>query len=267
MRRLIHISDLHFGRPERGAEPALLAAIAALEPHLVVISGDFTQRAFRSQFRAAAGFLRRLTVAPICVPGNHDIPLLNPLARLGWPLTGYRRWISRRLDTFYEDEMVAIAALNTARGWTFMEGRLAERQCRWLEQQLAATHAPLRLIVSHHPLDLPVADRHAVPALATRALQYWIEGLEVDLFLAGHLHRSRTMLGPQRTRSSRTAIFSQAGTAISDRHSGAGNAFTAIELDTGEMQIDNWSRTGGSASFTRQVRAQFVRNESGWSQI
>ena len=124
-------------------------------------------------------------MAPICVPGNHDVPLLNPLARFAWPLAGYRRWISRRLDTFYEDEVVAIAALNTAHGWTFTEGRLTERQCEWLEQRIGPTTAALRIVVSHHPLDLPREDRHRVPAMARRALQYWVEGLEVDLFLAG----------------------------------------------------------------------------------
>ena len=45
MRTLVHLSDLHFGRVDRRTLPPLLAAVAAAEPDLVVISGDFTQRA------------------------------------------------------------------------------------------------------------------------------------------------------------------------------------------------------------------------------
>jgi 3',5'-cyclic AMP phosphodiesterase CpdA len=263
--RLIHLADLHFGRVEAGAITALLDAVHALHPEVIVVSGDLTHRGLRSQFRAAAQFLQQLPVTPICVPGNHDVPLWNPFARFARPFAGYRRWVGRRMEAFFEDELLAIAALNTAHGWTFTGGRVRERQCNWLEQRFAQAHAPLRLIVSHHPLDLPRDDPHRVPPTARRALQYWIEGLEVDLFLAGHLHRSRTTLGPLRARSSRRAVFNQAGTAISDRHSGLGTAFSSLELSAEAIEIDHWVRPPGAARFAPQGPTGFTRGEQGWS--
>ena len=72
MRTLVHISDLHFGR----TDPALLAPlrerIAKIAPHLVVVSGDLTQRARRWQFREAKAFLDTLPQPQIVVPGNQD---------------------------------------------------------------------------------------------------------------------------------------------------------------------------------------------------
>jgi 3',5'-cyclic AMP phosphodiesterase CpdA len=263
--RLIHLADLHFGRVEAGAVSALLDAVHLLHPDLIVVSGDLTHRALRSQFRAAAQFVRQLPVAPICVPGNHDVPIWNPLARLARPFAGYRRWIARRVEAFFEDELIAIAALNTAHGWTWSAGRVREAQCNWLEQRFAQARAPLRLIVSHHPLDLPRDDPHRVPPMARRALQYWVEGLEVDLFLAGHLHRSRTALGPLRARSSRHAVFNQAGTAISDQHSGRGTAFTSLALSVDAIEVQHWERPPEGTRFVPQEPIVFTRGEQGWS--
>lgn len=43
----------------------------------MVLSGDLTQRARRSQFHAARVFVKRIAVATLVLPGNHDIPLFN----------------------------------------------------------------------------------------------------------------------------------------------------------------------------------------------
>ena len=58
--RLIHLSDLHFGRDRPELMRPLLDAVNGLSPDLVAISGDLTQRAFDSQFRAARAFIDRI---------------------------------------------------------------------------------------------------------------------------------------------------------------------------------------------------------------
>jgi 3',5'-cyclic AMP phosphodiesterase CpdA len=63
MRRLAHLSDLHFGRPDATVVDALSRTLVVERPDLVVISGDFTQRARRGQFRAAGAFLAGLHAA------------------------------------------------------------------------------------------------------------------------------------------------------------------------------------------------------------
>jgi 3',5'-cyclic AMP phosphodiesterase CpdA len=47
MRKLAHISDLHFGRIDEEVVEALLVDLRGLGPDLIVVSGDLTQRAHR----------------------------------------------------------------------------------------------------------------------------------------------------------------------------------------------------------------------------
>ena len=53
MRTLVHLSDLHFGRVDESVLAPLRDTLVALAPDLLVVSGDLTQRARASQFRAA----------------------------------------------------------------------------------------------------------------------------------------------------------------------------------------------------------------------
>src|SRR5687768_8113229 len=96
MPRLIHLSDLHFGAHDDQIVAAVEEQVNAEKPDLVVISGDFTQRARTEQFQEACRFLDRLKDAGhevLGVPGNHDVPLYDVLRRFLSPLTRYTRYI------------------------------------------------------------------------------------------------------------------------------------------------------------------------------
>src|SRR5215213_12041328 len=103
MRTLVHISDLHFGRLDPRTVPALRDAILASRPDILVVSGDLTQRARNAQFASARRFLDSLPVPRVVVPGNHDVPLYNLMARWLWPLAAYRRHIEDDIEPFYAD--------------------------------------------------------------------------------------------------------------------------------------------------------------------
>jgi 3',5'-cyclic AMP phosphodiesterase CpdA len=80
---VLQVSDTHFGTEQPGVVEALLRLVHDQLPTLVVLSGDITQRARWSQFRAARAFTARLTVpATLMLSGNHDMPLFNLVARL-----------------------------------------------------------------------------------------------------------------------------------------------------------------------------------------
>ena len=86
MRTLVHLSDLHFGRVDAALLEPLIENVQPAKPDVVVVSGDLTQRARTAQFRDAAAFLARLPSPQVVVPGNHDVPLYNVLARFLTPL-------------------------------------------------------------------------------------------------------------------------------------------------------------------------------------
>ena len=96
--RLALLSDLHFGRARPDLVAPLLADLEAARPDLVVIAGDFVQRAFGRQFRMAQDFLDRVPFPWIAVPGNHDIPLFNIVARLFFPRRAYRKYIAEETE-------------------------------------------------------------------------------------------------------------------------------------------------------------------------
>src|ERR1044072_4380687 len=104
MTRLVHLSDLHFGAHDDRLVEAVEHAVDELKPDLVVISGDFTQRARTEQFRDACEFLSRMRDRGhdvLGVPGNHDVPLYDVLRRFLSPLARYRRYID---DTLRSEE-------------------------------------------------------------------------------------------------------------------------------------------------------------------
>src|SRR5947209_5419336 len=127
MRTIVHLSDLHFGRIHEPATEPLVRQIVALQPQLVVISGDLTQRARTSQFQEARRFLESLPQPQIVVPGNHDVPAYNLVRRFLDPLKRYRQYITSDLLPTYIDDEIAVFGLNSARSLTTQYGKLRER--------------------------------------------------------------------------------------------------------------------------------------------
>jgi 3',5'-cyclic AMP phosphodiesterase CpdA len=155
MRTIVHLSDLHFGRVQEGTVEALSRAVHEIQPDLIAVSGDLTQRARRTQFEQARDFLRTLPDPKIIVPGNHDVPLYNIYNRFTRPLNKYKRYISEELEPFYCDNEIAAQGLNTARSLTFTRGRVNERQVGLLQERLAPLKNVTKIIITHHPFDLP----------------------------------------------------------------------------------------------------------------
>ena len=269
MRTLAHLSDPHFGRIERATVQALIATVTEARPDIVVVSGDLTQRAKEREFQEARQFLEALPSPQIVVPGNHDVPLYNVLARALKPLRNYQRYIGKELEPFYSDDEIAIAGINTARSLTFKNGRInrqqVERSCARLE---ACGENRTRIIVSHHPFDLP--ETHELHGLVGRAhmAMAGFARCRVDLILSGHLHISHTSESAPRYKiPGHSALVIHAGTATSTRGRGELNSFNMIQVDRSSVSIQclTWNRE--RSAFFVSVTAQFQRTPAGWSRI
>ncbi len=131
MPRILHLSDLHFGAHDERLVAAVEERVHEDKPDLVVVSGDFTQRARTEQFKEACRFLDRLREAGhevLGVPGNHDVPLYDVMRRFLSPLTRYKRYIDDVLCPYHELPGVAVLGVNTARSLTFKDGRISHEQ-------------------------------------------------------------------------------------------------------------------------------------------
>jgi 3',5'-cyclic AMP phosphodiesterase CpdA len=244
MRTLVHLSDLHFGRVDPRILPPLLAAVAAAEPDLVVISGDFTQRARVREFKDAACFLAKLPHPQLLVPGNHDIPLYDLMRRWLAPMRRYRRYIADDLAPFYADEEIAVLGINTARALTFKNGRINQAQLASLTERLV-TCCPhvTRIVVTHHPFNTPdpapgATPVHSVVGRAHLAIADFLQA-GVDMILSGHLHLSHVGLTAQLypLQGHAAALLIQAGTATSTRLRGAVNAFNIVRIARPEADV------------------------------
>jgi len=266
MRSIVHLSDLHFGRVNALVLPSLIETITGLKPDLVAVSGDLTQRARSSQFLEARHFLAQLPQPQIVVPGNHDVPLHNVFARFAQPLTKYRLYITDDLRPFYHDQEIAVLGVNTARSLTFKGGRINQGQLEWVRERFAASNSDaVKVIVTHHPFDLPEGhhERHLV-GRARMAMEALARS-GADLFLAGHLHVSHTTHSATRYKiQGHSALVVQAGTATSARSRGEENSFNVVRVDRPNMSVERFEWQPDQAKFDLKTTEKFRHTEDGW---
>ena len=242
MARLVHLSDLHFGAHDEDLVEAVEASVGRLKPDLIVVSGDFTQRARTEQFKEACRFLEGLRESGhevLGVPGNHDVPLYDVLRRFLSPLTRYRRFIDETLCPFHELPGVAVLGINTARSLTFKEGRINQDQVEFIRETFARTPSEaVRILVTHHPLFALTVGEEVERAIGRQELALdAIEQSGVDMLLAGHAHHASSQdAGDIVTRAGGVLVV-QAGTATSTRVREQEQSFNVIDIAAGSVAI------------------------------
>jgi 3',5'-cyclic AMP phosphodiesterase CpdA len=250
MATIAHLSDVHFGAHDEKIVAAAEAWLLRNRPDLVVISGDFTQRARVEQFQLASAWLNKLRAdgfSVLAVPGNHDVPLYDIARRFAAPLRRYKRYISNDLCPWFENEKLAVLGINTARSLTIKDGRINREQMDVIRERFAKV-APekTRILVTHHPLfAMPIGEggelteavgrhRDAVKAVCAAG---------VHVALAGHFHRTYAEAARKMVQNAGGALVIQAGTA------------TSVRLRNDELQSFNWIEAHRNNEIELQVIA------------
>lgn len=242
MTRIVHMSDLHFGAHDERLVEGVEWQVDELKPDLVVISGDFTQRARTEQFRQACEFLgdlRERGHEVLGVPGNHDVPLYDVLRRFLSPLARYRRFIDDTLCPFIELPGIAVLGINTARSLTFKEGRINKDQVAFIRETFSRIPSEaMRILVTHHPLFALTVGDEVERAIGRQELALnAVEESGVDMLLAGHAHHASSQdAGDLVTRAGGVLVV-QAGTATSTRVRGQEQSFNVIDIARGSATI------------------------------
>lgn len=254
MASIAHLSDVHFGRHDPTIVESVETFLAEKRPDLVVISGDFTQRARVEQYKMACAFVDRIEqsgLPVLAVPGNHDVPLYDVARRFARPLGRYKKFIDDDLCPYFENDELEVLGLNTARSFTIKDGSVSHEQMNRIRQAFAGgAHGRTRILVTHHPLfAMPIGEEGAMTRVANRHGDALAAAADagVHILLAGHFHRSFSKSAREMVENAGAALVVQAGTATSTRLRGdEKQSFNWIEAHKGrvDIEVQAWEEGG-----------------------
>jgi 3',5'-cyclic AMP phosphodiesterase CpdA len=249
--RILHVSDLHFGKPSIPAQVEALESYIASQPlDAIVISGDLSQRTRRREFERASKFVRRCeTKAPtVVVPGNHDCAWWTAPMGIGnyyQMFSRYREYIRKDLEPKLRIDGATIVGVNSSHGiqkFTVTSrprdlsvvGAVRGRQ--WERVRVAFAMAPeadLRVVVVHHNV---LRGKHSRRwGLATRAFGVTDAALSgADLVCCGHDHEEHV---DQVEAARRRIVVSTAGTMTTRTRGGRPGSWNLIEADVAKISV------------------------------
>ena len=244
MSRIIQIADIHFGTEDPAALRAFEAASEAIDPHVMAVCGDLTQRGKRSEFKDAKDWLEQFEVPKLVVAGNHDTPLLNLYERVVSPFERHDRYFQEHAGPLGVDK-VKLSGINTARGWqtraNWAEGTVNLTDLEEAITDIEDVQTETGVLVCHHPFvsppDAPMRTSTRRGRRASRRLAH----SPVNFLLTGHVHTpSVTQVG----NSNAGYIAVSAGT-LSTRLRTSPASFNLIDLTEETCSITVFQLKGG----------------------
>ncbi len=191
--------------------------------HLVIITGDLTQRAKEKEFLLAREFLESLSMPVFIIPGNHDVPLFHLGLRFLNPYKRFCQFLKPWSSSCYEDDKVMVCGLWTTNNFTIKKELIHGHELEMLEKRLLTARGKLRIIASHHPL---------TPDHLSLKLQRLLK-LEPHLFLWGHEHQSKVTTFSDFPNTVAVA----GGTCVSSRIRSEQNSFNEILLHQHQVSV------------------------------
>ena len=249
--RVLHVSDLHFGRP---AVPEQIEAIeAAIERErfdVVAVSGDLSQRARAGEFQRAQVFLRdaQRHSRTIVVPGTHDVLWWKAPLGVGDEAAvyeNYRTYVDSELEPVLRVDGATFVGLNTSHGvtlrtltWNVRDisiiGDLTREQLERARHRFAESpDGDARVVVMHHnPVKGELSQRHGLKN-TPRILGAFAE-MGVDVVLCGHDHQEAIHY-VEHTRKG--TIVSTAGTVSNRSRGGRPSSYNVIDVSPHSIDV------------------------------
>ena len=271
-RRLVHLSDLHFGAHcDLAQMEAIEDFLPALAPDAILVSGDLSQRARHGEYQAAHYFLSRLRqLAPVLVvPGNHDVQWwASPFHLRGArPLYDkFRIYFGEDLTPVLELPGLVVAGALTAHGlaWGSMtwnlrdatvKGHLPKRETdRVAEIFRRAAPGTAKVLVMHHNV-LPGKISRRQGLARWQGAQRRLQALGADVVLCGHDHQEGAgQLGT-------TLAISSSGTHSSRMRGGRPSVFNLVRIDGSAVHIQHNRWEAAARRFVPADSYAFARHQ------
>lgn len=267
---LLHLSDLHFGRPVELAQiRAVERLVPTLAPDAVILSGDTSQRSRHGEYQRGLAFLERMqeTAPTLLVPGNHDVEWWkSPFGIFGTRVlyAKYRKYFGEELTPVLRLPGLVVAGALSAHGlaagsmtWNqrdlTVKGHLPSSESARLAELFAAEPAgTVKVAVLHHNVlrgDLSQRMGLAHWASAQRRL----DATGAEVVLCGHDHQEGAGQLPRGT------VISTAST-LSDRTRGKRpSVFNVVRIDRDAVQVEFWRWDRAADEFRASDSHAFAR--------
>ncbi len=269
MQTILHVSDIHAGRPFR-PDLAELVHVEAdeLKPDVIVVSGDLVQHEYVDQYQRARRWLDGFKQPLIVIPGNHDVPFRNPIDRFLRPMEKFRTYVEPNPYPFFYQGDLAVLGVNSTRSFTIKGGKLDQEDLDQVREKLKGLPPSVcRVVTAHHHFAPPPGfGSQSVIANAKQAIAV-MEECDVDLILSGHMHVAYigNTLDFYPT-SRRGIIIVQCGTTTSARGKGrerGKNSYNVIRIHDKHISITQHLYDSAAKRFLPMSRSLYPRRLSG----
>ena len=268
---LVHLSDLHFGRPVDLAQiRAVERLVPTLAPDAVVVSGDISQRSRHGEHQRGLVFLERMreTAPTLLVPGNHDVEWWkSPFGIFGRRVlyAKYRQYFGEELTPVLRLPGLVVAGALSAHGLAFgsmtwnkrdltVKGHLPKSETDRLASLFAAEPAgTVRVAVLHHNvLRGDISQRMGLAHWASA--QRRLDATGAHVVLCGHDHQEGAGQLPRGT------VISTAST-LSDRTRGKrASVFNVVRIDQDAVKVEFWRWDRAANEFRASDSHAFARS-------
>lgn len=248
---LVHLSDLHFGRPVELAQiRAVEKLVPTLAPDAVLVSGDISQRGRHGEYQRGLAFLEAMqqTAPTLLVPGNHDVEWWkSPFGIFGRGVLyrKYRQYFGEELTPVLRLPGLVVAGALSAHGlaagsltWNqrdlTVKGHIPKSETDRVTRMFAAEPAgAAKVVVMHHNvLRGEISQRMGLAHWPSA--QRRLDTTGADVVLCGHDHQEGAGQLPRGT------VISTAST-LSDRTRGKRpSVFNVVRMDPDAVQVEHW---------------------------
>lgn len=267
---IVHLADPHFGGVADLAHVyGVEALVPDLEPRVIVVAGDLSQRARHGEFQAARAFVRELErTAPVYVmPGNHDVQWWwRPFIPFGSAVKygKYRTYFGLALapTMVFPEAIIAGALTSHGVAWGSLtprlrdiavKGHLPKREARRVKALFdGAPPAQARVLVVHHNvLRGELSERMGLARW--RQAQRRIVASGAEVVLCGHDHQEQTEVLDGRV------VVSCASTLSTRSRGGRPVVFHRVVIEEAAIQVEQYRWEAEHRAFRRSDVHAFAR--------
>ena len=268
---LVHLSDLHFGRPVDLAQiRAVERLVPELAPDAVVVAGDISQRGRHGEYQRGLVFLERMreTAPTLLVPGNHDVEWWkSPFGIFGRRVlyAKYRQYFGEELTPVLRLPGLVVGGALSAHGLAFgsmtwnqrdltVKGHLPKSETDRLAALFAAEpFDTVRVAVLHHNvLRGEISQRMGLAHWASA--QRRLDATGAHVVLCGHDHQEGAGQLPRGT------VISASST-LSDRTRGKRpSVFNVVRIGQDAVKVEFWRWDRAAKEFRASDSHAFARS-------